>query len=56
MKFSDFICTEAIQWQLVSEDKESVIRELVGSLVEAGKVAARDNEDMVEASGALIAL
>jgi PTS system fructose-specific IIA component/PTS system nitrogen regulatory IIA component len=49
MKFADFICTEAIQCHLVSDDKESVIRELVGALVKAGKVAPGDNDDIVKA-------
>ena len=49
MKFADFICGEAILAQLVSEDKESVIRELVGSLVKAGRIAAEDFEDIVRA-------
>lgn len=49
MKFADFVCTEAIQAQLVSEDKESVIRELVQSLVKAEKISEADSEDIVKA-------
>jgi PTS system fructose-specific IIA component/PTS system nitrogen regulatory IIA component len=49
MKFADFICADAIQAQLVSEDKESVIRELVESLVKAGRISADDQEDIVRA-------
>lgn len=49
MKFADFVCAEAVQAELVSEDKESVIRELVGSLVKAGKISADDSEDIVRA-------
>lgn len=49
MKFADFICADAIQAQLASEDKESVIRELVESLVKAGRISADDQEDIVRA-------
>ncbi len=49
MKFADFICATAIQAQLVSEDKESVIRELVASLVKAGKIGEDDSNDIVKA-------
>lgn len=48
MKFADFICTEAIEPKLVSEDKESVIRELVGTLVKAGQVAEKDSDDIIK--------
>ena len=49
MKFADFISTEAIQSQLTADDKESVIRELVGALVKANKISAADSEDIVKA-------
>ncbi len=49
MKFADFVCTEAVQSQLVADDKESVIRELVGALVKAGKIQQDDSEDIVKA-------
>jgi mannitol/fructose-specific phosphotransferase system IIA component (Ntr-type) len=49
MKFADFVCTEAVQSQLVAEDKESVIRELVGALVKAGKIHEDDSDDIVKA-------
>lgn len=49
MKFADFICTEAIRLQLASEDKESVVSEIVSALVEAGKVAAKEQGDIVKA-------
>lgn len=49
MKFADFVCNEAIQSQLTAEDKESVIRELVGSLVKAGRIQDADSEDIVKA-------
>jgi PTS system fructose-specific IIA component/PTS system nitrogen regulatory IIA component len=49
MKFADFVCTEAIQSQLVADDKESVIRELVGALVKAGKIVEDESEAIVKA-------
>ena len=49
MKFSDFVCTKAVQSQLTAEDKESVIRELVDALVKAGKIQAQDSNDIVKA-------
>ena len=49
MKFADFVCQEAIRAQLTAEDKESVIHELVGALVDSGKVASGDREDIVRA-------
>jgi PTS system fructose-specific IIA component/PTS system nitrogen regulatory IIA component len=49
MKFADFVCTEAVQAQLVAEDKESVIREMVGALVKAGKIAEEDSDSIVKA-------
>ena len=49
MKFADFICHEAIRAELVADDKESVIRELVESLVKAGRIGAEDRDDIVRA-------
>jgi PTS system fructose-specific IIA component/PTS system nitrogen regulatory IIA component len=49
MKFADFVCREAIRAELAAEDKESVIRELVAALVEAGRVSENDSEDIVGA-------
>ncbi len=49
MKFSDFVRTEAIRADLSSGDKEGVIRELVGCLVESGQLKSDDQEDIVEA-------
>jgi mannitol/fructose-specific phosphotransferase system IIA component (Ntr-type) len=49
MKFADFICVDAIQSQLSSEDKDSVIREMVGALVKAERISAEDSEDIVKA-------
>ena len=49
MKFADFICKDAISAALTADDKESVIQELVGSLVSAGKVAEDDRESIIGA-------
>lgn len=49
MKFADFILTSAIKADLVADDKESVIRELVSGLVEAGEIAAADQENIIGA-------
>jgi len=40
MMFSDFVVAEAIQVDLTSTDKESVLRELIGGLVTAGHIPA----------------
>lgn len=49
MKFADFVCREAILAQLDAQDKESAIREMVQSLVKAGKVDADEFESIVKA-------
>lgn len=49
MKFADFVCTAAIRPQLQSDDKNSVIIELVDSLVEAGQITAEDKSEIVDA-------
>lgn len=49
MKFADIICFEAIHASLESDDKRSVIAELVTSLVTAGAVQASDHEGIVTA-------
>ena len=49
MKFADFICKEAISAQLTADDKESVIGELVGALVAAGKVSDDDRDSIIGA-------
>ena len=38
MKFSDFICRDAIRTHLEADEKESVIRAMGKALVEAGKI------------------
>ncbi len=49
MKFCDFVSTEAIRSELSSVEKEDVIRELVGNLVEAGQIKAKDASSIVSA-------
>jgi PTS system fructose-specific IIA component/PTS system nitrogen regulatory IIA component len=49
MKFSDFICREAIRTQLEATEKQAVIRAMATSLLEAGKVNQKDYESIVEA-------
>lgn len=49
MKFADFVCSSAIRPQLQSDDKTSVIVELVGSLVEAGQITADDKAEIIDA-------
>ena len=49
MKFSDFVASDAIKSELGSTDKEGVIRELIGSLVEAGKLPKDEQENIVQA-------
>ncbi len=48
MKFMDFVKPAAIRPQLQAKDKEGVIRELVGALVEAGEIDEKDQEDIVQ--------
>lgn len=49
MKFADFISNNAIRADLTSVDKESVIGELVQSLLDAGEVAADEKDDIIAA-------
>jgi fructose-specific phosphotransferase system IIA component len=49
MKFSDFVSTKSICAELASSDKESVISELVDSLLNAGEIKAADREDIIKA-------
>ncbi len=41
MKFSDFVSSKSIRASLSSADKESVVNELVDSLLEAGALRKR---------------
>ncbi len=49
MKFSDFVCKDAIRTQLEADKKESVIRAMATSLLEAKKINEKDYESIVEA-------
>ncbi len=49
MKFCDFVKPESIRADLQADDKVSVIRELVTSLVESGQLAADEQESIIEA-------
>ena len=49
MKFTDFICRDAIRANMVALDKEGSIREMVQALVEAKRVNAADFESIVKA-------
>lgn len=49
MKFADFISFKAIRADLTADDKESVISELVQSLLDAGEVSPSEKEDIIAA-------
>lgn len=49
MKFADFVCKKAIRPQLQSDDKSSVIIELVGSLVDSGQISNDDKGEIIDA-------
>ena len=49
MKFSDFVAPDAIRSRIEAQSKEGVIREMVQALVEAGRIAAADQEGIVKA-------
>ncbi len=49
MKFADFISINAIRADLSADDKESVISELVQSLLDAGEVSAADKDAIIAA-------
>ncbi len=49
MKFSDFICKDAIRTHLEADEKEAVIRAMAKSLVEAKQINAKDFDSIVEA-------
>src|SRR5262245_34566377 len=49
MKFSDFICREAIRTKLQADEKGTVIRAMAQSLVDAGKIKQEDFESIVAA-------
>ena len=49
MKFNDFVNVSAIRAELTAYDKESVLRELVAALVEAGAIAEAEQDSIVAA-------
>lgn len=49
MKFSDFVKTNSIKAELTATDKESVIRELIQSLITSGQLAADEEEAIAQA-------
>lgn len=49
MKFADFICREAVNADLNADDKESVIREMVASLLEAKQIKEDESDSIVKA-------
>ena len=49
MKFADFVCRESVSTELTSFDKESVIREMVKTLLDGGHIAANEFESIVKA-------
>ncbi len=49
MKFADFVSRDSICAQLNSEEKEEAIREMAGSLVDAGKIKEDQFDSIVTA-------
>jgi PTS system fructose-specific IIA component/PTS system nitrogen regulatory IIA component len=49
MKFSDFICKDAVRTHLEADEKQTVIRAMATSLVEAGKIDRKNYESIIEA-------
>jgi mannitol/fructose-specific phosphotransferase system IIA component (Ntr-type) len=49
MKFSDFICKDAVRTHLEADEKQEVIRAMATSLLEAGKIDKKNFEGIVEA-------
>ena len=49
MKFSDFICRDAIRTHLEADEKETVIRAMGTALVEAGKISQDNYESIIAA-------
>lgn len=49
MKFADFVSVEAINADLDSDDKETVIREITASLLKSGAIAKAEYESIVGA-------
>lgn len=49
MKFSDFVCKDAVRTQLEADEKEAVIRAMGQSLLDAAQINADDYDSIVEA-------
>src|SRR5215469_12448678 len=49
MKFADFVSRQAITADLTADTKEGVIREMVQSLLDVGKIASEEYESIVKA-------
>ena len=49
MKFADFVVPEAVRADLAAQDKESVIREMVQALMDAGQIEQDEFESIVKA-------
>jgi PTS system fructose-specific IIA component/PTS system nitrogen regulatory IIA component len=49
MKFADFVCRQAVSAGLKADTKEGVIREMVHSLLDVGKIKAQEYESIVKA-------
>ncbi len=49
MKFDDFVCTEAIRSELLAADKQAVIHEMAQALLDAGQMAEKDYQPIVDA-------
>ena len=49
MKFSDFVCRDAIRTHLEADDKETVIRAMGTALVEAGRISQDNYESIIAA-------
>lgn len=49
MKFADFVSRESVIADLTSDNKEGVIREMVQSLLDAGKIPADESDSIVSA-------
>ena len=49
MKFADFVVPGAVRAELVTDDKEGVIREMVQALMDAGQIDEDESESIVKA-------
>ena len=50
MKFSDFVCRDAVTTSLSASDRDGVIGELVDALVDAGALSADHRDSVVSAT------